>query len=74
MANFIQFLNGFRKFTVMVTIVAAGVVFRVLNYVNGAEFVDLLKGTAIAFFASNAGEHMTKAIGEWLQNKVNNDK
>ena len=41
----------------MVIIIIIGIVFRVLDYVNGVEFVSLLKGIGVAFMASNAIEH-----------------
>ena len=65
----ISVLNGFRKFSIMVLLVNVGVVFRVTDLINGTEFVDLLKGTAIAFFASNAGEHLTNAVITWVKKK-----
>lgn len=65
----INFLNGFRKFTIMFLLIVIGVTFRITDFVSGQEFVDLLKGTAVAFMAGNGLEHMTKATIEWIKNK-----
>lgn len=62
--------TGMRKFIIMILLVIVGIVFRILDYINGVEFVDLLEGTAIAYFAANGGEHITKAVIEWARNKV----
>lgn len=64
--EFLTVLNGFRKFAIMAAVLVVGIIFRIVNLVNGAEFVDLIKFTAIAFFGTNGIEHMTKVIKEWL--------
>ena len=68
--EFLSFLNGFRKFTVMFLLIVTAIIFRILDYLNGAEFVDLLKGTAIAYMTFNGLEHMTKTVQEWIRKKV----
>lgn len=68
--NFLSFLNGFRKFTVMSILVIVAMVFRILGYINGAEMVDLLKDVAVAYMAFNGLEHMTSAVKEWVKGKV----
>lgn len=54
--------NGIRKWSIMLLLVIVGIVFRVTDLLTGVEFVALLKGTAIAFFGSNAVEHIKNAI------------
>ena len=56
--RWVERIRGLRKWSVMVIVIAVAVVFRVMNYVNGVEFVDLIKGIAVAFMASNAIEHV----------------
>jgi len=46
----------------MFLLIIIGVTFRVTDLLSGVEFVALLKGTAIAFFSSNAIEHIKSAI------------
>jgi hypothetical protein len=55
--KWIERIRGLRKWSIMVIIIIIGIVFRVLDYVNGVEFVSLLKGIGVAFMASNAIEH-----------------
>jgi len=70
LAEFLGVLNGFRKFTVMFLLIAIAITFRILDYINGAEFVNLLKGTAIAYMSFNGLEHMTKTVQVWIKKKV----
>lgn len=67
--DFVALLSGFRKFTIMMLLIIVGSTFRVMGYINGLEFVDLLKGAAVAFFAINGIEHMTGAVQEWIKTK-----
>lgn len=49
---------GLRKWSIMFFLIAISIIFRVTGLLTGIEFVSLLKGTAIAFFSSNAIEHV----------------
>lgn len=51
-------IKGLRKWSIMFLLVVTGIIFRVTDLLTGVEFVTLLKGTAIAFFSSNAVEHI----------------
>ena len=51
---------GWRKVGVMILIIAVAIIFRIVDYVNGSEFVDLLKMCAIAFFGANLVSKFTK--------------
>ena len=53
-------IQGLRKWSIMFLILVVGVIFRVTDYISGLEFVALIKGTAVAFMASNAVEHVRK--------------
>lgn len=67
--NVIQFLNGFRKFSVMVLLMLIGVGFRISGHISGQEFVELLRYTVVAFMGTNALEHMSNAVVEWVKSK-----
>lgn len=54
----------------MILILIIAVIFRIVDFVTGAEFVDLMKGTTIAFLSFNGIEHMTKAVKEFISSKV----
>jgi|TARA_R110000851_G_scaffold293070_6_gene447642 hypothetical protein len=62
-----EWLVGFRKVTVMLLLIGIGVSFRLADLINGAEFVELLKVTGAAFFASNVGEHIVNVIKERMK-------
>lgn len=66
----INFINGFRKFTIMLLLIIIAVAFRLSDHISGEELVNLLQGTAIAFFSANGVEHMTAAVKEWVKGKV----
>lgn len=68
--NLVALLNGFRKFSVMMTLVMVAIIFRVYEFISGSEFVDLLKNTAVAYMSFNGLEHMTKTVSEWIKNKA----
>ena len=51
--SMLKSMIGLRKLSVMFLILSIGCVFRVKGYINGAEMVDLIKTTGIAFFGSN---------------------
>lgn len=68
--NFFNILSGFRKFIVMVVLIIVGIVFRVADLLNGAEFVNLLSGTVIAFFSANTVEHFTSIAKDWIASKA----
>lgn len=55
-------IKGLRKWSIMFLLLLVGIVFRMTDLLTGVEFVSLLKGTAIAFFSSNAVEHVKSAV------------
>lgn len=69
-AEIIDLFFGFRKFILMSMLFAIAIVFRLYNQINGTEFVDLLKNTAIAFFATNGLEHITTTVREYVGAKA----
>ena len=66
----INFLNGFRKMSVMFLVICVASTFRVLGYIAGQEFVDIITPVAVAFMSVNGIEHMTKTISAWMQKKA----
>lgn len=61
-AEIFNLIFGFRKFLLMLALFAVGIVFRVKGYLDGNQFVDLLKGTTISFFAANGVEHIVRTV------------
>ena len=46
----------------MLVMIIIAISFRLTNYINGAEMVELLKVTGAAFMASNMAERIVDAI------------
>lgn len=67
LADFIGALLGLRKTIVMFSLLIIGIAFRISNLINGAQLVDLLKATTIAFFAANSVER----VGETVKTYIN---
>lgn len=67
--DFINFINGFRKWSIMASLITIAVIFRITGYLSGAEMVDLLRYTGVAFMSANSVEHIGKAVTEWLKNR-----
>jgi hypothetical protein len=65
-----ELLEGSRKFLVMILLLACAILFRLYNLINGSEFVDLMKGCVIGFFATNASEHVINTIKDYIRNKT----
>jgi len=57
-------IKGLRKWSIMFLLIVISIIFRVTDLLTGLEFVALLKGTAIAFFSSNAVEHIKSAFNK----------
>ena len=66
----VRFLLGFRKFTILIILIVVASVFRATGLIDGAEFVDLLKGVSIAFMGCNLGEYVILPIREWIAQKT----
>jgi hypothetical protein len=65
-AEIINVVFGFRKFILMILLFGVGVIFRLKGYVDGGQFVDLMKNTTISFFAANGFEHLTTTVREYI--------
>ena len=66
LAEWLNVIYGFRKFILMLIVFLVGIVFRVKGLINGAELVDLLKTTAIAFMGANGVEHIVGAVKDYM--------
>ena len=62
-------VQGLRKTLVMGALIAIGVWFRLKGYMSGDNVTDLLKGTALGFFAANGIEHVGTTIKEYINSK-----
>ena len=62
MDRWLRMIRGLRKWSIMMVIIIVGIIFRVVELINGVEFVSLLKGIGVAFMASNAVEYVKDAV------------
>ena len=65
----LQFLNGFRKFSVIVGFMIVMVAMRLTNYTNGAEFAENLQLAVVAYMGANISEHIIDVTKQWLNSK-----
>jgi uncharacterized membrane protein len=68
--DFLNVFQGTRKTLVMLFLIALSIVFRIKGYIDGNNLVDLLKATALGFFASNSFEHYTSIIKSKIDAKT----
>jgi len=67
-AELINIIFGFRKFLLMLMLYIVGIIFRVKDFINGAEMVDLFKTTTIAFMGANGVEHLMTTVKDYMSN------
>lgn len=65
----LNFLNGFRKFTIMVLLIIVPTSLLVAGLLDSKDYGHILGLTGVAFMGSNSAEHMTKVVMEWLKTK-----
>lgn len=70
LAELIDIIYGFRKFIAFLLLFAVSIIFRLTNHIDGGQFVDLMKNTALAFFAANGIEHFTDMAKGYFATKV----
>lgn len=68
-AELLNVIFGFRKFLLMLMLFAVGIGFRTHNLIDGAEFVQLLTSTTIAFFGANGIEHIVNCVNNYNNGK-----
>ncbi len=70
LAELIDLIYGFRKFIAFLMLFIIAIVFRFINFVDGAQFVDLMKNVSLAFFAANGIEHFTTMAKDYMASKA----
>lgn len=68
--EFLSFLVGFRKFFITLLFISVMIIFRILNYINGAEFAENLQLAVVAYLGSNVGEHLLDLGKKWVEGKL----
>lgn len=62
LVDFFNLVFGFRKLLAWLGIFIVGIIFRLHGEIDGAQFVDLLKGTFLGFVAANGFEHVMSTV------------
>lgn len=64
-AEFFDLVFGFRKFIAWLALFLIGIIFRMKGFIDGGEFVDLIKSTFMGFVAANGVEHVVTCVKEY---------
>jgi len=65
-----DFLLGYRKTLAWFSLFAVAIIFRLKGYVDGGQFVDLVKGTFLGFISGNMGEHLGNLGKAYFKSKT----
>lgn len=69
-ADFFNMLFGFRKMICWIALFVVGIIFRLNNLLDGAQFTDLAKATFLGFVAGNSVERVVTVISDHLKNQA----
>lgn len=72
LAEWLVTIFGFRKLITWLCLFIIAVIFRLDNYIDGAQFVDLMKNTFLAFVAANSTEHFLITAKEYFKGQNKN--
>lgn len=64
-----DFLLGYRKTLAWFSLFGISILFRLKGYIDGGQFVDLVKGTFLGFITGNLGEHLGNLGQAYFNNK-----
>ena len=67
-----QFLIGFRKFTYGMIFFSVTLILLLFELINGTDFIKYNSDVAVAFMATNIGEHIINITKQYLQDKLLN--
>jgi len=63
----IEFLNGFRKLTIISLVILISTGLLALGLINGEMFAKIMVGTIPSYMAANVGEHVSKNVKDWIE-------
>jgi hypothetical protein len=69
LVDLINVIFGFRKFLAWVALFLVAIIFRLKAYIDGGQFVDLMKSTFMGFVAGNGVEHIMTTVKEYINAK-----
>jgi len=65
-----KFLIGFRKFTYGIVFLTISLVLLLLDYITGADWIKYNKDVAVAYLATNIGEHLISVAKTYIDDKL----
>lgn len=65
----LNWLVGFRKFTIVVLAIILATTFLLTGHIPGSDYVKALGVIVSAFCATNIGEHLVSTAKEWIKQK-----
>lgn len=69
LVDLINVIFGFRKLLAWLALFLVAIAFRLKGYVDGSQFVDLMKTTFMGFVAGNGVEHLMTTVKEYINAK-----
>ena len=63
----LNWLIGFRKFTVVILAMILSTVFLLTKHIPGSDYAKTLAAIVTAFCASNIGEYLVTTAKEWVK-------
>jgi len=70
LVEFFDLLMGFRKLICFLLVLGVAVIFRIMGFISGDNFTDLIKNTFISFVAANGVEHFTTMAKDFIASKA----
>lgn len=68
--DFLNIFSALNKSIVMFLLLAISIIFRVKGYLNGDNFVELIKSTVISYYGVTGLVHFTSMIKDHLASKT----
>lgn len=65
-----RFLVGFRKFSYGLIFILISLILLLSGYISGSDWILYNKDVALAFMATNIGEHLIKITKDYINDKL----
>ena len=62
-----QFLTGFRKWTMALIFIIVAIALRLSDFIPAVGWIESVSGVMIAFMGTNIGEHIISVGKEWIK-------
>lgn len=69
LADFLEVFQDVNKTSLMVCLLVLASIFRVKGFIDGGQFVELIKTTTVSYFGTNTVIHFTSMIKDAISSK-----